>query len=321
MNNINISIRGMHCRSCELLVEEEVCKIPGVKKAEVNHKTGEARVWFQGQSPTRPELSKAVQEAGYELGEKENLPWISKSLPDYKLLLNAVAILLFIFILAKWLGLSNLSANFGEKGIAVAGVVGVVAGFSSCMALIGGLVLGLSARHAEIHPEAGGWQNFRPHLFFNLGRVVGFAFLGGVIGLIGSALQPSVKTLAFMTIMVGIVMIFLGLKLIEIFPALRNKSITLPKFISRWLGIKKENKEYSHRGAFVSGALSFFLPCGFTQAMQLYAISTGSFIQGALIWNCSRTTWCWWALFYFQRTPRQAFFCYSGPCGNFPGHI
>ncbi|NCP77121.1 sulfite exporter TauE/SafE family protein [bacterium] len=31
-----------------------------------------------------------------------------------------------------------------------------------------------------------------------------------------------------------------------------------------------------------SGALTFFLPCGFTLAMQAYAITTGSFITGAL---------------------------------------
>ena len=31
------------------------------------------------------------------------------------------------------------------------------------------------------------------------------------------------------------------------------------------------------------GALTFFLPCGFTQAMQLYAISTGNFGFGALV--------------------------------------
>jgi hypothetical protein len=29
--------------------------------------------------------------------------------------------------------------------------------------------------------------------------------------------------------------------------------------------------------------MTFFLPCGFTQAMQIYAVSTGSFVQGGLI--------------------------------------
>ena len=33
----------------------------------------------------------------------------------------------------------------------------------------------------------------------------------------------------------------------------------------------------------LTGALTFFLPCGFTQAMQLYAVSTGDFTTGALI--------------------------------------
>ena len=33
----------------------------------------------------------------------------------------------------------------------------------------------------------------------------------------------------------------------------------------------------------LTGALTFFLPCGFTQAMQLYAISTGDFKSGAIV--------------------------------------
>ncbi|MBI2476682.1 sulfite exporter TauE/SafE family protein, partial [Candidatus Uhrbacteria bacterium] len=35
--------------------------------------------------------------------------------------------------------------------------------------------------------------------------------------------------------------------------------------------------------AMMTGALTFFLPCGFTQAMQLYAISTGDFKTGAIV--------------------------------------
>jgi len=49
------------------------------------------------------------------------------------------------------------------------------------------------------------------------------------------------------------------------------------------LGVGREQKEYSHKNSFYTGALTFFLPCGFTQAMQLFAVSSGNFIQGALI--------------------------------------
>ncbi|KKQ00962.1 MAG: Heavy metal transport/detoxification protein, partial [Candidatus Moranbacteria bacterium GW2011_GWD2_36_198] len=89
--------------------------------------------------------------------------------------------------------------------------------------------------------------------------------------------------LGILTIAVGIVMLSLGLKLIGIFPRLENGGITLPKSISNALGIKNHTKEYSHKNSFIMGGLTFFLPCGFTQAMQLYAVSSGSFTQGALI--------------------------------------
>src|SRR5680860_1028671 len=151
------------------------------------------------------------------------------------------------------------------------------------MALVGGLILGLSARYAEVHPEATRVQKFKPHLFFNFGRLTSYALLGGLIGLVGSVLRLSSSLLGGLTIIVGIVMLLLGLKLIEIFPRLSNTSFVLPKSISRIFGLRQESKEYSHRGSFITGALTFFLPCGFTQSMQLYAVSTGSFLQGALI--------------------------------------
>jgi sulfite exporter TauE/SafE len=162
-------------------------------------------------------------------------------------------------------------------------LVGLVAGVSTCMALVGGLVLGLSARHAELHPEATIKQKFRPHIFFNLGRIGGFVLLGGIIGVMGSAFKISTSFLGIMTFVVSLVMIFLGLKLINIFPFLQEKNIVLPKGIAKFFGLGKENREYSHRGAILSGVATFFLPCGFTQAMQLYAVSSGSFYQGAMI--------------------------------------
>jgi len=89
--------------------------------------------------------------------------------------------------------------------------------------------------------------------------------------------------LGFLTIGVGAVMVLMGLQLTEIFPRLTGLQFTLPKGISRALEIKEASeKEYSHKNSFIMGASTFFLPCGFTQAMQLFAISSGSPITGAL---------------------------------------
>jgi sulfite exporter TauE/SafE len=82
-----------------------------------------------------------------------------------------------------------------------------VAGVSTCMALVGGLVLGLSSRYAEIHPESTMMQKFVPHFYFNLGRVIGFGILGGIIGSLGAVFSLSANWLGFLTIIVGLVMI------------------------------------------------------------------------------------------------------------------
>jgi uncharacterized protein len=292
-NKITIPIRGMHCRSCEILIEKSLKNISGVHKAEANYKKGEIDVFFDNKNnETRSskfikETSEAIKEivknTGYEIGYKNKLEWLSRDKNDYIYLSYGFLILFIMYFIAKSLGLFSLDVNSESASLFVVLMVGLVAGVSTCMALVGGLVLGISARHAEAHPEISVRQKFTPHLYFNLGRVLGFGLLGGALAVLGSAIQPSAGTLGLMTIVIGGVMIFLGLKLVEIFPALKEKSISLPKGISKFLGMHKEQKEYSHKGSFITGALTFFLPCGFTQAMQLYAVSSGSFINGVLI--------------------------------------
>lgn len=292
MHKFIIYIKGMHCRSCELLIEENLKNIPGVKKAEANYKTGKAEVFFDKKEGAGAvdfieeigeSIRQTVKDTGYEIGYKNELEWISRDKNDYIYLSYGFLILFVLYFTAKSFGLFSLDVNTENVSLFVVLMVGLVAGVSTCMALVGGLVLSISARHAEVHPEISAKQKFTPHLYFNLGRILGFGFLGGVLALLGSVVQPSSGTLGLMTIIIGGVMIFLGLKLIEIFPALKERSISLPKGISKFLGINKEQKEYSHKGSFITGALTFFLPCGFTQAMQLYAVSSGSFIDGALI--------------------------------------
>ncbi|MCX6779702.1 MAG: sulfite exporter TauE/SafE family protein [Candidatus Magasanikbacteria bacterium] len=283
MSTLKVPIRGMHCASCEILIGESVRKVPRVAEVRVDQHRGLATIQYHGEPPSGEAIRQAVQDAGYDVGQKDKLPWISTNPRDYKDLLRAAGILFVIYLIAKWLNLFSLDVGAQNTGVIVALFVGLIAGVSTCMALVGGLVLSLSARHAELHPEATTFQKFRPHIYFNIGRIVGFALLGGFVGLIGAAFRPSSNILAFLTVVIGGVMIFFGLKLVEVFPILKDKSITLPSGVARLFGLHKEVKEYSPKSSMVMGALTFFLPCGFTQAMQLYAVSTGSFWQGMAI--------------------------------------
>ncbi|MFA5996036.1 MAG: sulfite exporter TauE/SafE family protein [Patescibacteria group bacterium] len=285
MNKLTIPIIGMHCRSCELLIEEKLSNVSGVTKSVVHYKTSIAEVYYQDQEPNMNAIETAIVAAGYKVGLVGKKAWFSSNIRDYKEFGIAILFVLGAYWLLKSIGLTNLSVSSGANptGLGVVLLVGLTAGFSTCMALVGGLILGISARHAEKHPEATPVQKFRPHLFFNLGRIMGYALLGGILGAVGSVLQLSAGMLGLLTIVVGGVMLLMGAKLVGVFPRLETVSISLPASVSKLFGIKKHEKEYSHKSSMLLGALTFFLPCGFTQAMQLYAVSTGSFTQGVLI--------------------------------------
>jgi uncharacterized protein len=280
---LTIDIKGMHCRSCEILLEDSIGEVRGVKKVRTNYKKGIAEIEYTSE-PSLEDLEHAVNAAGYHMGKDDTKHFFSRDFIEYAELMAVVMVLLTVYLIARRLGFLDFNLNVGATpGLVGVLIVGLTAGVSSCMALIGGLVLGMSSRHAEIHLEATPMQKFKPHLWFNLGRLVSYVVLGGFIGLLGSVLKLSSSVLGMITVILGFVMLVLGLKLINIFPRLHNKTLALPKGVSRALGLSIETKEYSHKGSFITGALTFFVPCGFTQAMQLYAVSTGSFIQGALI--------------------------------------
>jgi sulfite exporter TauE/SafE/plastocyanin domain-containing protein/copper chaperone CopZ len=283
---IIVPIKGMHCRSCEILLEEHLSQIKHVERVEVNYRKGYAEVYYYEHEPRLRDLEEAVRVAGYQIGEAEKKTLFSGNPADYREFLYSVTIVAIGYFLLKVFGITDLintSVGGGKFGFATALTVGLVAGFSSCMALVGGLVLGLSAKHAEARPEATTTQKFRPHLYFNLGRIGGYVVLGGLLGSLGSVFQLSPSLMGFLTLVAGAVMLFVGLQLVDIFPRLSAIKLTLPKGISKLFGLNKHNSEYNHKNAIVVGALTFFLPCGFTQAMQVYAVSTGSFMSGAII--------------------------------------
>lgn len=285
MNKTTIPIKGMHCRSCELLIEDELTHVSGVTHVEVSEKKACAIVHHR-HLLSASEIEQAVKKAGYAVGFNEKKSWFSKNVDDYIDMFYALVALFFLYIIVDALGLTKIfSGNASHpSNLLTVFVIGLTAGLSTCMALIGGLVLGVSARFSEKHVHATSLEKFTPHVFFNVGRITSFAVLGGVIGLAGSVFQLSGFSLGLMTLAVALVMLTLGLQLTNLSPRLAGLKFTIPAGIARMLGIKeKANREYSHKNSALLGAATFFLPCGFTQAMQLYAISSGSFGSGATI--------------------------------------
>lgn len=286
MKKTTVPIRGMHCRSCELLIEDELMQIPGVSRVNVSEKRACAEVYYENDDLKVHELEGAVKNAGYEIGFNDKKPWLSKNLADYADIFYAGVALFFLYVIVSVLGLAKLFGVSGGHPTSLVTVllIGLTAGFSTCMALVGGLVLGVSTQFAKMHPAASTFERFIPHIWFNAGRIISYLFFGAIIGAIGSLFQLSSFSLGFMTLAVALVMLSLGMQLTGLFPRLDGLKLTLPKGLSRMFGMKNSgNSEYSHANSILMGGSTFFLPCGFTQAMQLYAVSTGNAFSGAMI--------------------------------------
>ena len=149
-----IPIKGMHCKACEILISEKLLEIKNIKSAKVSLKGKNAEILSSSQLDHEL-VGNAIKEAGYEMGEEHPKSWISKNTEDYLDLGIAFLVLFSLFTLGSGLGLFNINVGGGNpSNLLVVLLIGLTAGVSTCMALIGGLVLGISARHTEKHPEA-----------------------------------------------------------------------------------------------------------------------------------------------------------------------
>ena len=123
-------------------------------------------------------------------------------------------------------------------------------------------------------------DRLKPQVMFHAGRMIAYFILGGVIGSLGKAFTLSPGATFAIEIFVAVVLFILGLNLLEVFAWTRRLQPSLPQFLAqhavRALALRRSLTP------FVVGAATFFLPCGFTQSIQIYALSTGSFLRGGL---------------------------------------
>lgn len=192
----------------------------------------------------------------------------------------------FLIIIALLLVLGQLDLLPRQFGVSesmsygLVFVIGLVASVSSCIAVTGGLLVAVAARYSEASAALTPVQRMRPHIYFNAGRILSYTLLGGAIGALGSALTLSPEINGLLTLVASAVMILLGLQMLRLLPALTRFLPTVPKSFSHRIHDLAERD--ANGGAFVLGAATFFLPCGFTQALQLYVLAKGSFAIGAL---------------------------------------
>lgn len=275
------AVKGMHCASCELLIEKKLREIKGIKKVKASTSQGKVIVEYEDKKPTNEQLNQIFKENGYTFSEEQIAkPEISQKTNVIKIILIALAVIVAFFVFNK-LGLSSLVNIKSQSSLPTFFSLGLLAGLSTCAALVGGIVLSMSKQWLAAYSEKDTtWQKLQPHIIFNSGRLVSYAVLGGVLGAIGSQLRLSLTFSSILVIVVSVIMFLLGLQMLGV-KALRKFQITTPKFITRHLA--DETKFQGRWLPFLMGAATFFLPCGFTITAQGMALLSGNFFQGGLI--------------------------------------
>ncbi|MBI5421026.1 MAG: sulfite exporter TauE/SafE family protein [Parcubacteria group bacterium] len=290
---IKLKIRGMHCASCEVLIERKFRKIGGVEKVHVNHANGKADIISREEVPLSV-FEEAILGDGYHVSlwsdtAKPYLDQSSNTQKDYMqmgiIFLGVVGV---YFVLKQFNILPRLSISDGMS-YGFVFLIGLVAAMSTCLAVTGGLLLATAAKYNERFPDLSGLEKLKPTLYFNAGRVVSYTILGGVVGALGSVLTFSQRATGTITIVASFVMIVLGFQLLKLFPWMKRFQVKMPKFLAHKIhAVSSEalaKEDFGVRdctlGSFLLGGSTFFLPCGFTQALQLYVLSKGDVWVGA----------------------------------------
>src|SRR3989344_1769567 len=267
-------VHGMHCNSCVVLTESELKEHELVEHAIASLDT--CSVDVRGDFGERNEieisemLSLILEKHGYALSlekEEKKPRW-----GDFKIALPIALGFIALFVILQKIGIVNLIGS-GDVSYSTVFLIGLIASVSTCMAVVGGLVLSVSANYAKEGDK------IKPQIFFHAGRIISFFILGGAIGALGSAFQLGGGGTFVLGLLVGLVMLALGINLLDVFPWVKKFQFALPTFFSNsLLEVKKINHTLTPA---LLGVVTFFLPCGFTQSMQIYALSTGDFFSGA----------------------------------------
>ena len=283
LKSTTYSVSGTHCHACEILIEKEIKVMPGIKLVEVS--TADASVKITGSKiPEITLLNKVFKDSGYVFSSPLSRGDARRAegfVPDiFTSLLIVMGILAGFFLLNKIGIFSTFNVN-SDSFYPAFFVFGLLAGLSTCAALVGGIILSLSQQWQSIYKTGDSTlTRLQPTIIFNLGRLVFFALFGAILGYFGSFFHLSLTTGAVVAIIVSVIMLVLALQMLNV-KWFNFINFSLPKSITSSIA---DEKNFTGRFMpFIMGGLTFFLPCGFTLTAQSLALASGNILNGALI--------------------------------------
>ncbi|MDR2194299.1 MAG: sulfite exporter TauE/SafE family protein [Treponema sp.] len=275
-------IGGMTCVNCRNLIEKKLKSAAGVEDAAVDFNAGTATVTYDAAAITFNEIISVIEQLDYtvtdgEAGTRRSESRVSDSI-------GILIIIISLYALLRGLGINTLTPAFSlaeaGMGYGMLFITGLVTSVH-CAAMCGGLTLSqcLPAAALEAGTRGNVPQNVPiPAILYNAGRVVSYTAAGTVAGAAGQAVTVSGRFQGVVQLAAGVFMVLMGVSMLGLVPWLRRFTPRMPNIFARSLGTQKA----ARKSPLIIGLLNGLMPCGPLQAMQLYALSTGSPLAGGM---------------------------------------
>lgn len=271
-----LRIGGMTCANCQNKIQKKLRNTAGIEKAEVSYDAGTALVTYDTDIISLADITAVIERLDYKVLAQDE-----RRAPGIGRVLGLLAIIAALYFALRHFGILNLLApgrlaetNMGYGMLFVIGLVTSV----HCVAMCGGINLSQCVPKRENDGEEGRFSALRPAFLYNLGRVASYTAVGFLVGALGSAITFSNAAQGVLKLIAGAFMLVMGINMLGIFPWLRRLAPRMPKFLARNVDAKKSGSG----SPLIVGLLNGLMPCGPLQAMQIYALSTGSAFAGAL---------------------------------------
>jgi len=300
MKRLYLKINGIHCKNCKELIEGEINVLKGIYKINLNLETNKATVEYNDQEISGHEIIREIEGLNYEvqkISESEKSGKNEKGLIEtqkrkfLKNVMTAGIVLLtlgVLYFLVSRFGFLEILGRLNESNLSypLIFIIGLLASFH-CISMCGGIVIAYTSRFCA--SVKGNKTVSLPHFYYNLGRILSYALTGAILGGIGSFFGINKNFTGIITLFAGFFMIAVGFSLIIRHALLDKITGILPVSLTRLFSgqlhaLYRNNKERTIRlkVPLIIGFLNGFIPCGPLQALQIYALSSGSASKGGL---------------------------------------
>lgn len=268
-----LKIQGMTCGQCEKIIHKALMKVDGVSEVQASFKTSSVQITYDSEKATEMQIHQAIHAAGYEVLTEDQSGKKTGALNPLQLAGIGVLLAALYMIISKTVGFNFIPELQSSMSYGMLFVVGLLTSLH-CIAMCGGINLSQCLVPKRDGTATAGWK---PSVLYNGGRVISYTIVGGVVGALGSVVSFSGGARGLIAILAGAFMVVMGINMLGLIPALKRFHIQMPSGIRNTL-----MGQTGERGPLVVGLLNGLMPCGPLQAMQLYALGTGSATAGAL---------------------------------------